>query len=73
MEHISSDSDSDETEVETRTKEPTLGIFPNHVQQVHKKLTIFYTEKNCFVDFFFTFSIFRIIISVCVECNFFPQ
>ena len=37
VEHISSDSDSDETEVETRTKEPTLGIFPNHVQQVCKK------------------------------------
>ena len=32
VEHISSDSDSDETE-EFRTKEPTLGIFPNHVQQ----------------------------------------
>jgi hypothetical protein len=32
VDHISSDSDSDETE-ETRTKEPTIGIFPNHVQQ----------------------------------------
>ena len=36
VEHISSDSDSDETEIETRIKEPTLGIFPNHVQQVYK-------------------------------------
>ena len=33
VEHISSDSDSDETD-ENRTQEPTLGIFPNHVQQV---------------------------------------
>ena len=48
VEHISSDSDSDETEVETRTKEPTLGIFPNHVQQVCKNffIEIFRTMKQ---------------------------
>ena len=34
VDHISSDSDSDETAAgENRTKEPTVGIFPNHVQQ----------------------------------------
>lgn len=32
VEHISSDSDSDETAGEKQT-EPTVGIFPNHVQQ----------------------------------------
>ena len=40
VEHISSDSDSDETD-ENRTQEPTLGIFPNHVQQVQKHIQYF--------------------------------
>ena len=33
VEHISSDSDSDEMANVEKTKEPTVGIFPNHVQQ----------------------------------------